>query len=255
MRSGAVVALVIGGACGGRDAAKPDAAPAADARPDATQTKMAQVSVASDNTTNSTLVLGVFGTDLDINVTTRNEGPCLIRQAAAGSSPFVSAGTLSVTGANDSITIPYDAAGYFAMRSGLIFAANDQLDIMATGATVPAFSTRVAVPTNVTVTSGSPTSIRKSGFTVTWNPTASQVVVRIRQYASGAPKLSITCQFEGMAGTGSVPAAALVDLTTSVTGGIGVGTQSLLQTPAGGYPVDVSADYIALNRNNLAVQP
>lgn len=253
-----LLVFFVGSGCGGENNARPDGFVPMDATsPDAQNKRFGLLTVLADKDTNSTSRLGIFGTDLDIITASRDDGPCHITQSRVGPGPPVSAGTLTISGGvSGTVTIPFDPVNYyFSTAPGLLYAANDQLTISVTGATVPAFSTQINFPETLMVTSNSPTALSKSGFTATWTPTASSVVIGIRQYPNGSPKLSIECLFAGAAGTGFVPASALAEVVSNVSVGIGVSTRTYLMTTVGDYPLELRAIYGALNKNNLSVNP
>jgi hypothetical protein len=249
--------LVMLGACGGSSMQTPDAGSRADARPDAAHKNFGLVGVIEDVAMNSTFVLAGWGTDLDIIVASRDDGPCHVQQANLGTMPRVSAGTVTITGGSAAaVTMPFDVDnGYFSVAQGLSYAPGDQLTISASGGVVPAFSGQLAFPAPLTVTSGTPTVVKKSGFTATWNATTSPVVIGISQYPSGAPKLNISCTYDGATGTGAIPASALSDLMTTVSVGVLVSAETNVTMMAGDYPADLRAAYAALQKNGIPVQP
>jgi hypothetical protein len=252
-----LVAFVLVAACGGNSGTTPDSPPMADASPDAPSKKYGFIGVAEAKAANQTAVLGIFGTDLDVTVSSRDDGPCQIVKAYAGSNPPVGAGTVTVSGGTAApVMITFDTTNnYFFMTSGFSYATNDQLSVSATGATVPAFSGTIAFPASLTVTSPVPTSLSKTGFTTTWTPTTSTVSVAINQYPSGAPKLNILCLFDGAAGTGTVPASALADVATGVPVAIGISTRTDVMMTAGDYAIDLLGIYGARTTNGVPVQP
>src|SRR5687767_12723833 len=159
MTWGVVVALAA--ACGSDGVAMPDAS-VADASPDAARRNVGLFLIFESPIMNTTAYLGVFSANVDSVIATREDGPCTIEQTRPNTQPRQSAGTITVAGgAASPVTIPFDPVeSYFAMTSGLVYAANDQLTITATGAAVPAFSGQLAFPATVSLTSGSPTSLR-----------------------------------------------------------------------------------------------
>jgi len=245
------------GACGDDGGIAPDARVVLDAPADApTPQKQAIVAILEDKPSNMTLWLGAFGTSLSIELDSRDEGPCQITHSMNGSNQRVSAGTLTVSGGSAAtVTMPFDPMGYTSMASGLVYGGNDQLTFSASGATVPAFSGQLVFPSLVTVTSGTPTVLRLSGFTATWDATTSPVVILINQYPSSAPGLHVSCTFDGAAGTGTVPAAALTDVMTTVSVSIAIETQTTATVMAGEYPVELLVIYAALVRAGVPVQP
>jgi hypothetical protein len=244
-------------ACGG-GSTQVDARSNGDAPPDAPQKKFGSVAILEDKASNSTIELANFGADHSVLVAERDEGSCHIELRKQVMEVPLSGGMITISGgASGAVSLSFDqvAGGYIAMASGLTYATNEQLTIYAPGDTVPAFSAQITFPAEVTLTSGSPTTLSKSGFTATWTPTTGTVVIAVSQYPSGGPALNLVCTFDGAAGTGAVPAAALTDLLTTVSAGVGVGTRSKVVTMAGEYPVNLEAMYQALNRRNLPVQP
>jgi hypothetical protein len=259
MRSGWMV-IAMACACGddGGSGVPVDAPKAVDARPDSPPpSKYGRLDILEDKSTSMTYVLGIFTPSLDAPAVARDDGPCHIE----GRIPFmvmrVSAGTLTIAAsAAPTLTIPYDLdTSYLSMASGLTYAANEALTVSTAGATVPAFSTPILFPPLVTVTSGTPTVLKKSGFTATWSATTGPVEIGVRQYPSGLPQLWISCVFDGAAGTGTIPASALTDLVTGVSAGIRIATNTGVTLMPGGYPTQITATYSALNKNGIPVQP
>jgi hypothetical protein len=223
--------------------------------PDARQPRNQGVfAIIESKAMNLTFELATFGTDIQIIAASRDDGPCHIQDAFVGSSPRVNAGTLTVSGGTAAtVTMPYVPEGYVHMASGLSYAPNDQLTLAASGATVPAFSSTISFPATVTVTSGSPTVLRKSGFTATWDATTGPVTIHVNQSRTGA-NLNISCTFDGPAGTGTVPASALAEVMTNDSVQITVAMETKATLMAGDYAVDLLATYVALAANNLSVQ-
>lgn len=256
-RNAVVGFVMVAGACGDDGSTTPDAS-TVDAAPDAQVRRRGAVLVIEDVAQNMTLVAANFFTDTSTPVTVRDDGPCHIDLRHGANALPTNAGTLSVTdGGTGLFTIPFDPAsgGYVVMASGLTYAADAQLTIKATGATVPGFTQIVAFPANVMVTSGSPTFLQKSGFTASWSATTSPVMIAISQYPNGGPQLSIQCVFDGAAATGSIPASALTEVTTTTPVSISLVTEQTVHFMAGDYETDVLAIFQRLYRSNLPVQP
>jgi hypothetical protein len=214
------------------------------------------VGVVEDVALSSTSQLAIFGTDLDLPVSSRDDGPCHVEQAYANSSAKpVSAGTVTVSGGSAPIVmlVPDANNQYFAMATGLSYVGGDQLSISAAGATVPTFSSTAGFPATVTVTSSAPTLLHKSGLTVTWNATTSPVTISVTQYPSGAPKLNVACIFDGSAGTGTIPGSALMELATSSSAGIAISTRTDVRMMIGDYAIELLAVYGA-RISNVPVQ-
>src|SRR5207248_420835 len=102
--------------------------------------------------------------------------------------------------------------------------AGDHLMFTASGGAVPALMAAPDFPTNVKRVSPVPSSgfpptvpVDRSGFTATWTPGSGDVVILIGQGVpaggSRQPGLLIQCSYPGMGGTGTVPAAAMTELT------------------------------------------
>lgn len=207
---------------------------------------------------NQTIVLANFFVDHSTLVASRDDGSCHIEQRNQVMELPIDAGTIMIMGGSAAtVSVPFDpmAGGYVAVETGLTYGPGDQLATSTSGATVPAFSDQLAFPGRVTVTSGTPTVLNKSGFTATWDPTTGPVTIGINQYPSGAPALNITCSFDGTAGTGTIPAAALSDVLTTKSVGIGISVQTRVMVMAADYPVNLFATYGALNANGVPVQP
>lgn len=245
-------------ACGDDGAALADANPKPSDGPADAGKNVGLVAIVEDNASNNTIALAAWGTDLDIIVSSRDDGPCHIERANAGNMARASAGTVSIAGGSAAtVTMPFDAVnGYVSVASGSSYAPDDQLTISATGGVVPAFSGQLAFPALLTVTSGTPTAIYKTmGFTATWDATTSPVTVTINQYPSNAAKLGITCRFDGTAGIGAVPASAVTDLLFNVPASIAILTETNVKIMAGDYPTDLRASYAAILKSGIVVKP
>lgn len=245
-------------ACGDDGASNAVDASLADAPPDAQVKKAGLVAIVEDKAMNQTIVLGNFFVDHSTVVASRDDGSCHIEQRNTVMELPINGGTITIMGGGaGTVSVPFDpmVGGYVAQGTGLSYGPGDQLTISTSGAMVPPLSGQLVFPVRVTVTSGTPTVLHKSGFTATWDPTAGPVTIGITQYPSGAPELRITCAFDGTAGTGTIPAAALSDVLTTTSVGIGVSMQTRLMVMAGDYPVNLFAIYGALDANSVPVQP
>jgi hypothetical protein len=147
----------------------------------------------------------------------------------------VSAGTITVTGAGAPIALTPmtgtlndggSAVGYTPALNNQLDGGNVSLGgalaIVGSGATVPAFSTTVAVPGSVTLTQ--PELVDASTFTIsrsadlplawTGGGPAGTLSFEVEQIASTTVTI-VVCTFPENAGSGVVPAAALSYLTPS----------------------------------------
>lgn len=118
------------------------------------------------------------------------------------------------------------------------FAPGEMLAMQSAGAEVPAFTASIRVPQRATVrtptalVSGSGLMLgRDEALTVTWEPTTSLVMVTATTNNGG--ERTAECVFDGAAGSGTVPAAAM----PSDNGAVEVSTLERVEFAAGAYPV------------------
>jgi len=206
--------------------------------------------------------------------------------APAGSETLVSAGTLTVGAATFSpIPAGSDAGtpGGYSGTSGVAWPSGQTVHVRATGGVVPAFEGDVvAVPLltvstppgivgtanglNAELTGG----LSKSGVPLAWTPVDGiQVFATVVQTKAGEYEAEVTvnCTFDAAAGSGTIPAAALTDLSTAPAlqdGVMGPDTVLTLSTVsetsvmAGNDPIYISAVCPSAQFNlplNMGVSP
>jgi hypothetical protein len=257
------VTVLATAACGSSATKAPDAAVQVDASPDASPLPLQKVAsllfveeVVSGN--NITLSGATFA-DVEQLDSIRSDGPCTINVATRGTSTNVTAGTVTITyGSGKTITLapnPQDNS-YSNIAQQFLYRAGDVISVSATGATVPAFTSSITFPASVTVTS--PTSLStlsKSGITATWNATTSPVHIQINQYLDSMHGIFVACSFAGSAGTGAVPATALMDLVAGSSTYFTITTQVGTTGNVGQYSLSGEAAVVAFTTSNVIVQP
>jgi len=137
----------------------------------------------------------------------RVDGPCTITTQRATQPPAVLAGSVTIDGGATAIALePSTTSEYEGGQQGLQFAPGAQLTFAATGGpSVPAFSTALAFPGAIAVTSSPASTISKSGVSVSWTGAGRTVIVL------GVGEVSIRCTFENVT-TATLPASTLSDL-------------------------------------------
>lgn len=117
-------------------------------------------------------------------------------------------------------------------------APGETLAMQSAGAEVPAFTASIRVPQRATVRT--PTGLvgasgvtlgRDEALTVTWEPTTSPVLVTAT--TSNGGERTAECVFDGAAGSGTVPVAAM----PADNGSVEVSTLERVEFAAGAYPV------------------
>jgi hypothetical protein len=161
----------------------------------------------------------------------------------AGVPPFLSAGSLTVSGFGASPTTiqPDSTNSYFQIIQNAQFTSGTSVTVQAAGAAVPAFSVQGAAPPTLQVLtpacmlSGCGTISRSSGLTITWMPaSAGSMLARV-----GSGTSAVSCLFPASAGTGQIPGAALAGLPTGM-GALSLGGGTIATTQAGAYRVRLS---------------
>lgn len=133
------------------------------------------------------------------------------------------------------------------------FERGETFTVRTTGADVPAFASTLALPSAATVTGpaellrgGSLTLRADEGLAVTWSPTTSRVLVIATGNNGGT--FTAECAFDGAAGTGTVPSAAL----PRDTGHVEVWTESRNDLRSGAFPVMVRARWTTGARASIS---
>jgi hypothetical protein len=201
-------------------------------------------------------------------------GDCFWSSCTAGAPPggaihYVTAGTLTVTGATAPIVLMPSAAdaGPFGPEydwsptpGGATFGPGSKLTLAASGDTVPPFMATVTIPDLLTVTSPAPdntntvTVFQSKDLPITWTGgTGGTIQVFLFQYTTTV-NTQMSCQFPASGGTRTIPAATLANLalggmaafSPTVTG-IGIFASNSAQAMAAGWTVNVSGTTPGLN--------
>jgi hypothetical protein len=154
-----------------------------------------------------------FGGSAPVNQeANRKFGDCYVTGAAPNT--FSSAGTLELTGIADSWQLQPDptTTGYHATRSGDGWAAGASLTVSASGEVVPAFTNTVVAPGDFVLLDDKAELLAAvdgdSDLTLDWQPiAASGIWAGVRSGDQG-----ISCSWDGSAGHGLIPGAALATL-------------------------------------------
>jgi hypothetical protein len=238
-----LVGVLIVASCGGSDPATSDAPPSLDA---AAEKEVGQLLIAEGSMDGSdqTIAFAAFGPDRDTIVTSRDDGPCHVEQRTRVLTTPVGAGAVSISGPSGTLALPSSMNQYFAMVPGLKYTGGEALTFSATGDVVPAFSTVITFPANVTVTSPVPTAVHKSGLMATWMPTTGSVVIRLTHFPGNSQGNFVNCTFDGSSGSGTVPSTALAELVSGKNASLTIATATELQSTAGAYAIQAEALFI-----------
>jgi hypothetical protein len=194
--------------------------------------------------------------------TTRTEGACTITQCMAASADAGapdpdagmvnsarSAGVITVSGGGQMVQLTPMANGTYPTDTQRmsVFAPGTELTVSAAGDAmgVAAFTGTVTMPGPIMVTAPTisltaPTTIaRAQPLMVTWTGgTTGKVSVVMASNASGGA--SVSCTYDATAGSGTVPATALMALPMG-DGTIAIGGSSTREQTAGGFNVTLTA--------------
>src|SRR5262249_53997324 len=140
---------------------------------------------------------------------------------------FVSAGDVSVTGGTKPVTLMPQPDNTYPpfMEMGIWFDAGQTLMVSGTGATVPAFSKSVVVPSQVNVIAPArpanfmlPLALdRSQDLTVRWTG-GNHGTVQVTLGDEGADMMPFTCHFASAAGKGVIPKEVLQRLKANGRG-------------------------------------
>lgn len=204
----------------------------------------------------------VAGAPAGAECTTSTEGACTVTDCTipentggddagsgstsdAGSTKNPTAGEITISAAAELKLTPNDK-GQYAPASGQtkVFDADQDVTFKAAGGEVPAFTKSLKAPGSITVTSpagsfgAAPVDVdRAAGLEVKWtNGGAGKVLAAI--IASGGARrfATLSCTYEGAAGTGAIPAAALNKLPAG-TATYSVGASNVLAFEEGGWKI------------------
>ena len=189
----------------------------------------------------------------DYCTTTQVIGPCNVLACASGFPPGVSAGTVTLTGAAQPITLMPDPDKTYpaAPSTTPLFSGGETITYAATGADVPAFSGTLVMPSRATITSPPKPAAaatlevpRSQDFHVTWSGGGSGQV-QIGLFGSGTDPQRLICYFDASAGGGSVPTAALAMLAAG-SGGFAMATTAFTEVDEGDWAVQLGAYFNAV---------
>lgn len=204
--------------------------------------------------------------DAGVTVSERTEGPCTVTRVVAPPSDgdagmrsnvdfSVSAGSITIAGGSGpAITLEPDAMNHYSDNTQQMARWNggDVITVSAAGGRVPPFQTMVTFPSRITVTSpmmpavNTRLTIMRTGFTTQWMSTgAGTVRVLISQGNSNGGTL-IDCSYPFGDGMGTVPAAALSNLTPGEDAVVIVSSAARSTVNAGEFRVDVAAMSLGL---------
>lgn len=201
--------------------------------------------------------LSDFPTLAALSCSTKDVGSCRISKCNASDAGiaenvgthFVSAGVLSISGANKPISLePRDAGGYLmysASYQGRLWDGGETLSLAATGAEVPAFSGKsIVAPDTLVLTSHDSTTVydvdRTGTLNLAWlGGTSGTVSVDI--LVDTAVFFAIACTFPASAGSASLGPEVLAELSPTTTPFLAFWNQQSTSFGAGEYAITFSA--------------
>lgn len=184
-----------------------------------------------------------------------SSGPCEeLDCSAAVTAGSHSAGTITVTGATVPVSIPPGTNGVYPgyQATQALFNGGETLTVAASGAEVPAFMKSVTAPGKATITSpakpasGSPYLMvnRAAGFSLTWTGGGSGKLM-VSLFGGTNQTTRVTCKFDASAGTGMIPAAALMTLPAG-NGGFAMAAITETSVTSGDWGVTLEGYYNAV---------
>ena len=197
--------------------------------------------------------------------TTETSGSCKLNDCSGGATDggtlppeYASAGIIHVTAGSNTLTLTPDANATYAMvtSQSRLWNAGQPIDFQAAGDVVPAFSATlpgidpVVITVPVFPAAGAALSVNRSNaLSVAWsNGVAGSVFVMLASSGSSQHTLSVTCDFDASAGSGSVPSSLLAKLPATGQGSLSVNAGALQEQKQGDWQLNVQ-EYVP------AVQP
>lgn len=190
----------------------------------------------------------------DYCTTAQTIGSCSFLQCMNGFPTGVSAGTVTLTGAAQPITLmPNPDKTYTAVTSTTtpMFSGGENVTFAATGADVPAFSKSLVMPSRATITSPSKPAAaaslvvpRGQDYSVTWSGGGSGKV-QVALFTLGTVPQRLICYFDASAGDGKVPTAALAMLSAGA-GSFAMATTAFMEVDAGDWAVQLGGFFNAV---------
>ncbi|MBK8995289.1 MAG: hypothetical protein IPM35_05960 [Myxococcales bacterium] len=187
--------------------------------------------------------------DVLLTCTKQVEGSCTYQECTytpqdGGAAVFASAGTITITGGAETVTLTPESAGTYPAVSGqqLLWSDGASLTFKASGDTVPAFEGTVVGAGAVSLTaptlvSGTPLAVdRAKALDVQWTGGGSGSVWVL--VAAGSRQ--VVCTFAAAAGMGKVPTTLLQKLSAG-SGGLSVSSGDTTITMAGVREVTLTA--------------
>ncbi|HTL35583.1 MAG TPA: hypothetical protein VL326_20785 [Kofleriaceae bacterium] len=159
---------------------------------------------------------------------------------APGPTTYVSGGTVTITGLTQAVTMMPASDKMYAPVSSqqALYTGGETITVNATGADAPAFTLSLTAPARASITapakpsSGGLTIDRAHDFAVSWTGGGGKVYL----YISGpsGTNSTISCGFDASAGTGTIPAAALM-MVPAGTGSFNTSSLSVKSTDIGDW--------------------
>ncbi|HEY4057147.1 MAG TPA: hypothetical protein VGM39_11090 [Kofleriaceae bacterium] len=173
------------------------------------------------------------------------DGGCVMTTYSTGAPtyPQTSAGTLTFGTSPPTTLVPSGSGTYTAAQMDHAISGN--VSINAAGATVPAFTATVTVPTNAILTqpaivAGKLTINRASDLVVKWTGGSGNVAVGVGYSYTGG-SVFVNCTFAASAHQGTVPATMMSQLPSGSTGSFSATMRSQTSKDVGAWSIWIGA--------------
>lgn len=194
-----------------------------------------------------------------INCTRSTVGACVVTTCLARPIDFVDGEPTCPGATGGEVRVRRASGAVYATSTGAQFALSpppaegESFAVQSSGAIVPAFEGRVALPPRLAVTA--PAALRDGSglriaageaLTVRWQPLASRVVATLQSDDVG---VTAECVFDGSAGEGVIPAEAL----TGQAATLALTSFQESRLVAGAYPITLQARWPATARAFVSI--
>lgn len=163
----------------------------------------------------------------------RTEGACTIYSSDA-MPPRLDAGTLAFSTSGGAITLMPDPDFDYGEGATMhVYAPGFVIDILGTGATVPAFTQSIEFPADITAQTP---VFSRAGFPVGWTGAGAVRVI----IAKSSSNVAILCDYDGVT-SATIPAAALTDIASGDQLVIQIGSLAKKAFSAGTFDIAITA--------------
>jgi hypothetical protein len=236
------------------DVGSPDAVSDATSEAGAPNTLLAWTGNYASGVTN--FVFDNFTVGAGARCATQKTGGCYVIDCTAqGPAPTaIASGQVDLySGAMTLLSVMPEADGVYptTYTQGALWTAGSSIGIRSAGGSLPKFDVPLTAPATITVTKPVPNGpdpviTRSAGLTASWSGATGKVTVAVSQTPAAAVDLTTSvrffCEFDGAAGTGSVPAAVTSVLSASAPAtALNIGGSVTADVIVGAYPLHVYA--------------